>query len=27
LHPVLAVWLPNAVYAVVAIYLYRLAPK
>jgi lipopolysaccharide export system permease protein len=27
LHPVLAVWLPNAVFAIVAIYLYRLAPK
>jgi len=27
LHPVLAVWLPNAVFAIVAIYLYILAPK
>jgi lipopolysaccharide export system permease protein len=27
LHPVLAVWLPNAVYAIVAVWLYRLAPK
>ena len=27
LHPVLAVWLPNAVFTIVAIYLYRMAPK
>jgi lipopolysaccharide export system permease protein len=27
LHPTIAVWLPNVVYAFVALYLYRMAPK
>lgn len=27
LHPAIAVWLPNLVYAIIAIFLYRLSPK
>jgi lipopolysaccharide export system permease protein len=27
LHPMLAVWLPNMIFAVVAVFLYKMAPK
>jgi len=27
LHPVIAVWMPNLVFSLVAIFLYRMAPK